>query len=263
MRRTSRYEAKERYRGSIAREYAQRRSRDREWDQENAAMSAMLGSVPAGSTVLDVPFGTGRFADLYLGRRDRVIGADISRDMLAAAQASSAVAELGPLFVQADAERLPLRDTAVDYVVCARLFNWLPADVRPNVLRELARVAGRGVLLQVRVREDTSLLQFCGRLLRATAREPVGAFAGRARGLVRRARLRLNRLRIGMDRIGETQHRNVSSPIGYTVLDEQELNALLEAAGLAIERTVAVHANFHLRRHVVFQMRLYRLGRTG
>jgi SAM-dependent methyltransferase len=103
---------------------------------------------------LDVPLGTGRFLDHYARRGLRVYGLDISNDMLRVAQGGGT----RPIaMLQADTERIPLRDGAVDYVVCARLLNWVPAPVFKTILSEFCRVARCGVLIEVRVVRQLSI----------------------------------------------------------------------------------------------------------
>jgi Methyltransferase domain len=50
-------------------------------------------------------------------------------------------------YVRASAERLPFRDAAFDYVVSLDLMEHLPSALRAPAVRELARVADRGVIL--------------------------------------------------------------------------------------------------------------------
>jgi SAM-dependent methyltransferase len=47
---------------------------------------------------------------------------------------------------RAEAERLPLGDSCVDYVFCYALMKHLPPEVKRTVLREFARVARHGVV---------------------------------------------------------------------------------------------------------------------
>lgn len=223
-------------------------------------MAAMLSELPARQSFLDVPFGTGRFADLYNRRQDQVIGVDISMDMLHSALRLSAVAELGPGLIRGDAERLPFRDHAVDYVVCTRFFNWLPAEVWPTVLGEFARVAVRGILLQLRVRDEPSPGEFASRLLQEIARDPVGGMSARARDLARHV-ARRGRGALGTLISTPTRGSRMSPHIGgYSVPDDSEFRGLLDSAGLVVHQTTPVHANFSFREHAVFEMRLYHLS---
>jgi 2-polyprenyl-3-methyl-5-hydroxy-6-metoxy-1,4-benzoquinol methylase len=259
MQRTQTYDAKGYYRGPRAAQYEKRRAQDRQWHRENACMARMLGGLPFRQNLADVPFGTGRFADLYVRRQHEVIGIDISQDMLRASFTLSAVSELGPNLVVGDAERLPLRDGSVDFIVCTRLFNWLPPDVRTIVLTEFSRIAVGGVLLQLRVRERPSRAAFGVRMLREIGRDPVGAVTGRARGLARRARP-VARSVLGHLWPGPAEGSDDSAlPRGYSVPDNEAVSDLLAAAGLAVRQRVTVHANFDVRHRTIYEMRLYHL----
>ncbi|MFD6973115.1 class I SAM-dependent methyltransferase [Streptomyces sp. NPDC059949] len=96
-----------------------------------------------GDRVLDAGCGTGRALTplrAAVGPAGTVLGADLTPQMLAAAQRAGRAAE-GTLLL-ADAARLPLRDGALDAVFAAGLIAHLP-DPAAN-LRELARVVRPG-----------------------------------------------------------------------------------------------------------------------
>jgi len=95
-------------------------------------------------TVIDVPCGNGRFTARLLGHGLRVVNADISLPMLKQA------ALPGAHCVRADADRLPFRDAAADLVLSIRFLMHVHTERRVDVLRELARVSNRFVLLDVR-----------------------------------------------------------------------------------------------------------------
>ncbi len=99
---------------------------------EEAAVRALLDSLPVG-IIADVACGTGRHA-AYLARRGhRVVGFDLSSEMLARATVPSA---------QADLRALPLLDNAVDAAICTLALTYVPS-LTP-ALRELARVVRPG-----------------------------------------------------------------------------------------------------------------------
>lgn len=96
-----------------------------------------------GDRVLDAGCGTGRaLAPLRaaVGPTGSVLGADLTPEMLAAAQRAGRATE-GTLLL-ADVARLPLRDGALDAVFASGLIAHLP-DPEAN-LRELARVVSPG-----------------------------------------------------------------------------------------------------------------------
>ncbi len=108
-----------------------------------AGLGGGLGQ--ARPRVLDLPCGTGRLLGALEDAGYRAIGADVSPAMLARARGRSR-----RLFV-GDAERLALAGTSVQAVVSLRfLFHVEDLDVRRRILAELARVAERCVVGQVR-----------------------------------------------------------------------------------------------------------------
>lgn len=100
---------------------------------------ASLASLPAGTTILDVPCGGGiALRALTRQRSFRYIGCDISAQMIGRARNRAAdygfeMAEV----IQADMRALPLEDESVDVCLC---YNGLGMTGEPgNVVRELAR----------------------------------------------------------------------------------------------------------------------------
>lgn len=136
------------YRGAVARGYEARRVAQEKWAAEHSILATWLASFAAGSTVLDIPFGTGRFEPIYRGAGFRVIGRDISEDMLAEARRRIAPGwDIGTGNVLA----IDLEDGAVDVAVCIRLLNMLDPAETARALRELQRVARRAVIVSLRV----------------------------------------------------------------------------------------------------------------
>lgn len=112
---------------------------DQSWRRDTIAALAL----PEGSLVLDVACGTGDLSRLARRRSYRVIGADLSRGMLAANHS-------GAPLLQADCSRLPFPDGAFDGLVCGyALRNF--SDLA-GALAETARVirpGGRLAMLEV------------------------------------------------------------------------------------------------------------------
>lgn len=118
-----------------------------------SAVERIADALPGGTTVLDLPCGTGRFFPIFTRRGHRVFGGDVSRDMLAAVP-NSRRGSGGVLRLRCEAERIPLPDQSVDTVLAMRFWSFLPDAVRRQVLAEWRRVARRGVYVQVRFRAE-------------------------------------------------------------------------------------------------------------
>ncbi len=123
----------EAYSGDRAVGYDARRETSTRWRSEIAAMEKLLDTVSAIS-VLDCPFGTGRWLPQYATREMRTIGIDISADMLSKAQ------EKINKFPSDVHEKCTLRQGSIfdlhpsqyvdkpDLIVCVRFLNWINFD---------------------------------------------------------------------------------------------------------------------------------------
>jgi ubiquinone/menaquinone biosynthesis C-methylase UbiE len=104
-------------------------------------------------TALDCPCGTGRILPLLAAEQLRVVGSDLSLEMMQQIRRKNldAAPALKGL-VRCDAEGLPYRDNAVDVVLSIRFLFHLPTDVRRRIVREMARVSREWVILDYRHR---------------------------------------------------------------------------------------------------------------
>jgi ubiquinone/menaquinone biosynthesis C-methylase UbiE len=100
---------------------------------------ALIGEMPDGSAVLDVPCGGGlAFRGLRPGQDVRYVAADLSPGMLRRARRVAASRGLGQVeFVEADVAALPFEDASFDLCVC---FNSIHCFDEPQqALQEIAR----------------------------------------------------------------------------------------------------------------------------
>jgi SAM-dependent methyltransferase len=110
-----------------------------------------LGRLEPGERVLDLGSGAGTdalIAAQMVGPHGRVIGVDMTPEMLAKARA--AAAEMGAThveFVEAEAERLPFPDESFDVVVSNGVVDLIPD--KDAVFAELHRALARGGRLQI------------------------------------------------------------------------------------------------------------------
>jgi ubiquinone/menaquinone biosynthesis C-methylase UbiE len=111
---------------------------------EKKCIESLMRAVPAGSVVLDVPCGAGRFHPMLKTAGHRVLAADISSEMLDLARAAGLADE----YFLADAENIGLPEKSVDGVFCIRLFHHIAApEMRRRIFKEFARVAKGWVLV--------------------------------------------------------------------------------------------------------------------
>lgn len=146
---TTDYAGKSAYRGEIAARYESDRKTEPLWVEEQNFVGRWAATLPEGATILDLPAGTGRFVELLLERKLRVMACDISDDMLAEIRKRAAVNDPSLTIAKADAERLAMADKSVDFVLCWRLFHLLPIDAIERVLGEFRRVCRKEIVVQV------------------------------------------------------------------------------------------------------------------
>lgn len=146
------------YYGKVAQGYSAKRSGSKKWQIEQTTVEEYLKEISDGSKVLDIPFGTGRFVEMYLKKGMTVYGLDISADMLNAARE-----ELGDSFERCittagDAtSTLPYDDNYFDVIVCWRFLKFFSYETAKNILQEFHRVSKSKVILRVAVRKEGAL----------------------------------------------------------------------------------------------------------
>lgn len=162
----------DKYHGAIAEGYDAKRENDPKWVIEQRVITEMLSDLPAGSRVLDVPVGTGRFLDFYGSKKFLFVGADRSGDMLVQSAlkllpqekveewvaACNKAGRIIPLTIkdrgvllQGDVRKIGLGDKSVEAAVMCRLTRWLTPDECQVAFRELQRVASKRVVWTARV----------------------------------------------------------------------------------------------------------------
>ncbi|RHW77140.1 malonyl-ACP O-methyltransferase BioC [Colwellia sp. RSH04] len=91
-------------------------------------------------TVLDLGSGTGFFTDLLAGNYQRVIGLDISKDMLRFAKSKR---DEDILWIEGDAHKIPLANESVDLIYSNLVIQWFnPLDVAINEMLRILKPGG-------------------------------------------------------------------------------------------------------------------------
>lgn len=144
------------YRGDTARNYLSKRLKQEMWHKEQALMDELISAQPDGISVLDVPFGSGRFVEMFRRKNMSIFGIDISQDMLDLAKQ-----ELGDAYDHCQievgsADALPYDDNSFDLVVCFRFIGLLPYATARKVLAEIRRVCRGAVIIRVPVRKPSA-----------------------------------------------------------------------------------------------------------
>lgn len=113
---------------------------------EKRALRGALRRLGNPRRVLDAACGTGRITRFLLDQGLRVIGADISLEMIRVAEGKARGDKNAAGFIQTDLSRLAVKNGAFDAVVCVRLFGHIPREKRVAILKRLA-AAGKGPVI--------------------------------------------------------------------------------------------------------------------
>ncbi len=106
-------------------------------EERNAVLLSLLPDRPAGRA-LDLGCGTGVMLDRLGTRYPRVVGLDLSQEMLEGYDLSALRPGLTVALLRGDMAALPLRDASVDAVVCRSALHHMGDEA--GVLAEIARV---------------------------------------------------------------------------------------------------------------------------
>jgi ubiquinone/menaquinone biosynthesis C-methylase UbiE len=118
---------------------------------DRKSMLAVIADLNPGMTVLDAPCGTGRMSRLFLEKGLKVIGGDISGQMMTVARKRIGEIKGDIAFCRMDLTRLPLQDSAVASAFSIRFLPHIQPSERVLMLRELRRVARKWVVISVSV----------------------------------------------------------------------------------------------------------------
>ena len=140
----------DKYYGRVAEIYNKKRDRQKWWHVEHEEMRQLLEKLPKKLSVVDIPFGTGRFVPLYHDRNYKIAGVEISPHMIEAAKK-----DLGKQFDGCDVRvgtstDVPFDDGAFDLVVSTRFLSNIItyADAR-KTLAEFSRITKKYGIIQL------------------------------------------------------------------------------------------------------------------
>jgi ubiquinone/menaquinone biosynthesis C-methylase UbiE len=127
--------------------------------QDTAHRLIELANISEGARVLDIATGTGIVAmdcARVVGSTGKVVGIDLSADMLAVARQKSAAAGLTNIeFREGDAEKLDFPDAIFDAVLCASSLFFIPDML--GVLKEAQRVLAQNGCVEFNSFQSTFL----------------------------------------------------------------------------------------------------------
>ena len=98
---------------------------------------------------MDIPFGTGRFIDIYLKNSLEVMGVDISKDMLMQAEKKLKNVKHSVKTIESDIINLPFENHYFDFIICFRLFHLLPFEIIEKAVKEISRVAKNKIYIEI------------------------------------------------------------------------------------------------------------------
>lgn len=142
------------YVGDVATGYDAKRQAAPKWAAEQRIIEAIIDDLPEGSTVLDVPVGTGRFISAYERNGHIWTGVDASQDMIFEAKKKIADASTGrERTCQCEVGRLDhfFEKNEFDLSIMCRLTRWLTPEQRTQAMAQLKRVTKSAIVFTARV----------------------------------------------------------------------------------------------------------------
>jgi SAM-dependent methyltransferase len=133
--------------------------------------------IAPGLRVLDLGTGTGSLGRGFARRGCRMVGLDLSQDLIAEARAQDAAAGLASAYLAGSAERVGLADGAFDIVAAGQCWHWFDRPAAAREARRLLKPGGRLVIAHF------DWIPLAGNLVAATedlirAHNPDWAFGG-------------------------------------------------------------------------------------
>lgn len=148
---------KTRYTGARIKDYVSKREQTPQWIKETKIMADLLARFPS-KTVVDIPVGTGRFMQFYAKHKNKVIGLDVSPDMLEQARSEAERYKVkAPRIELADIFEVDPARYSADVAVSLRFLNHLERDWVGKAIKSLAALASDTVIASIRTVDPDSL----------------------------------------------------------------------------------------------------------
>lgn len=143
----------DRYYGKTARNYEAIRAKQDWWAVEQREMKSLLELLPEGLSVVDIPFGTGRFVPFFVERKFKIFGLEPSEDMVNQAYEILGSQMDDVQVTKGFSTNLPFADNEFDLLVSTRFLRDIItfADAK-KTMNEFARVTSKYAILQVGVK---------------------------------------------------------------------------------------------------------------
>ncbi len=135
------YTGRVKYTDSMAEHYLKKSEGRR--GRENATLIQILDRFEVRGPLLDAPCGVGRVGALLDGSGIRYFGADFSVPMLLKARERLGQRDLSHKLLRCDLEHASFGSRVFDTTLSLRFLHHLPTQTRSRVLRELARITDR------------------------------------------------------------------------------------------------------------------------
>lgn len=157
------------YTREVAAQYEALRQNDRYWTWENEIVDHCLRTFQVGDQIADCPVGTGRFMDIYARHGLRLLGIDISADMLEEARTKVEAAGMAGRveLIKADASSMGLDQPLTKALICFRLVHLIFDSNLNGVVKGLAAIPSQTIFLQVFTVKDFKPGRVAGRVLHA------------------------------------------------------------------------------------------------